>query len=204
MPAATTTAAAYDEVPFPSQAVAQSHPDRLAAIARLFGLRAPSIERCRVLELGCAAGDNLIPVADRLPKSTCVGVDFSGVQIGTALRTSQALGLTNLQLRCADIRQLGDELGTFDYIVCHGLFSWVPGDVQEKMLSLCHDLLAPNGVAYASYNIYPGWHLAGMVRDLLIDHVADGPRASDNRKGAPCWSSSRRQWPTSRRRFADC
>jgi hypothetical protein len=49
----------YDEVPYPDKPVPKSHPDRLAAVATLFGMQPPAIDHCRVLELGCASGRNL-------------------------------------------------------------------------------------------------------------------------------------------------
>jgi methyltransferase-like protein len=64
-----------------------------------------------------------------------------------------------------------DSYGTFDYVVCHGVFSWVPRDVQEAILAVCARRLAPNGVAYVSYNTYPGWHMRGMIRDMLRYHA---------------------------------
>ncbi|MCD4811464.1 hypothetical protein K8R14_02560, partial [bacterium] len=63
----------YDEVPYESQSFPQSHPDRLAMLARLFGLSPAPVTQCRVLELGCAGGGNLIPMAFHLPDSEFVG-----------------------------------------------------------------------------------------------------------------------------------
>ncbi|MEX0677629.1 MAG: class I SAM-dependent methyltransferase [Pirellulales bacterium] len=157
----------YDEVPFPSQPLPHSQPARLGAIAAMFGMQPTPADRCRVLELGCATGGNLIPLADRHAGSTFVGIDYSQVQIDAARRVARALGLANIELECASIADLGDELGTFDYIICHGVYSWVPRDVQNKILWLCRTALNPQGVAYVSYNTYPAWHLRLLVRQAL-------------------------------------
>ena len=60
----------------------------------------------------------------------------------------------------------------FDYVICHGIYSWVPAPVRESILAICRDNLAPNGVAYISYNTLPGWHMRGMIRDMMVYHSA--------------------------------
>ena len=67
------------------------------------------------------------------------------------------------------------DLGEFDYILAHGLYSWVPQHVREKILALCGRSLAANGVAYLSYNAYPGSHLRDMVRGMMLYHTAHIP-----------------------------
>jgi len=164
----------YDEIPYPSQPLPQSHPDHLAAIARFFGMQPPPIDRCRVLELGCASGGNLLPMAERFPESRFVGIDYSQAQVLVAERAIGQLGLANIEVRHADIAELGDELGTFDYIICHGVYSWVPPELQDRILSICRDRLSPQGVGYISYNIFPGWHSKSVIREMMIHHAPPG------------------------------
>ncbi len=161
----------YDEVPYDSKAFSETHPDRLATVATLFGMRPRDVEHSRVLELGCADGSNLIPMAVGLPESTFVGVDLSPRQVGDGQTVIEALGLKNISLRAASILDVGAADGIFDYIVCHGVYSWVPPEVQDHILAICKRNLAPDGVAYVSYNTYPGWHVRRMVRDLLCYHA---------------------------------
>ena len=71
----------YDEVPYPNYAYSYTHPDTLATLATLLGLTPAPVDDCRVLELGCAGGGNLIPMAQVLPDSHFVGLDYSGQQI---------------------------------------------------------------------------------------------------------------------------
>ena len=161
----------YDQVPYPSLSYTQSHPSRLATLAILRGLQPAPVVHCRVLELGCASGGNLIPMAYGLPESTFVGIDNSAQQIGEGQRAVKALGLDNVTVRQMDILDVGVGLGQFDYIIAHGVFSWIPQPVQEKLLQICHENLAPNGVAYVSYNAYPGWHMLGIIRDMMLYHT---------------------------------
>jgi cyclopropane fatty-acyl-phospholipid synthase-like methyltransferase len=162
---------AYDALPYDAQPFPQSHPDRLAAIASVFGMRPAPVRRCRVLELGCAAGGNLIPMAEQLPDSVFLGIDLSARQIEDARATVAELGLGNVELRHQSILDFEADAGVFDYIVCHGVYSWVPDAVQEATLALCARHLAPHGVAFVSYNTYPGWRSRGAVRDMILYHA---------------------------------
>jgi methyltransferase-like protein len=168
---ATPPSNAYDEVPYESHAYAQTHPSRLAVVATVFGLRPPPVEKCRVLELGCAAGGNIIPMAEALPGITCVGVDLSARQVAEGQRLVEQLGLSNVTLRHASITDVDESYGRFDYIIAHGVFSWIPTAVREKLLDVCGKNLAPGGVAYVSYNTFPGWHMRGMIRDMMRFHA---------------------------------
>ena len=166
----------YDAIPYPSNPFRQTRPERLAAVARLFGLEAPPAERCRVLEIGCSMGGNLIAMAQDLPGSRFIGIDASSRQIAEGWKMIDALGLKNIELKHLDILDVPPDIGEFDYIVTHGVFSWVPLRVQNKMLEICQRHLAPKGVAYISYNTYPGWHIRGIVRDMMFyrsTHFAD-------------------------------
>jgi SAM-dependent methyltransferase len=168
-------ATSYDLLPYSSKPYALTHPDNLATIAGLAGLRPPSLERCRVMELGCGAGGNLIPMAMSLPDATFVGIDLSHRQIADARSLAGALQLTNVEFRTLDIVDVDESFGLFDFVICHGVFSWVPRNVQEAILGVCRRNLGDNGVALVSYNAYPGWHLKGLVREMLRQRV----RASD-------------------------
>lgn len=177
----------YDEIPYHGVALPHTHPDNLAVIATLFGMRPAPVDRCRVLELGCAEGGNLIPMAYTLPGSQFVGVDLSARQIATGGALIARLGLGNIALHAADIADLGDDLGTFDYIIVYGIYTWVPAQVQRRIMAICRDHLAPQGVAFISYNTYPGWHLRAPVRDLMrfhSRHFADPQRRTDQARAA--------------------
>ena len=165
------THASYDEVPYEFRPFVRSYPDHLATIATLFGMKPQSADRSRILELGCAMGGNLIPMAINLPNSQFLGIDLSARQIADGQAMIKKLGLQNIELRHANILDVDDSYGMFDYILCHGVYSWVSPEAQEKILSICSKNLKPMGVAYVSYNVYPGWHMFGMIRDMMIYHA---------------------------------
>jgi methyltransferase-like protein/2-polyprenyl-3-methyl-5-hydroxy-6-metoxy-1,4-benzoquinol methylase len=158
----------YELVPYPDLSHSKSYVDRLAAVARVLGMEPPPVERCRVLEVGCASGGNLLPMAYGLPGSHFVGLDYSRRQIEAGREAVAAVGLANMELRQADILDLPDDLGQFDYIIAHGVYSWVPAPVRDALLAACRSHLAPQGVVYLSLNVYPGWHLMSIVRDIMF------------------------------------
>jgi methyltransferase-like protein/trans-aconitate methyltransferase len=166
-----TETTSYDEVPYDHLAFAQTHPDRLATAARIFGLQPPDIATCRVLELGCASGGNLIPMAFNLPGATFVGVDLSRRQIERGQDIVRDVDIRNVTLTHASILDVTREWGQFDYIICHGVFSWVEPQVQDAILRIANENLTPSGVAYISYNTYPGWHMREMVRHMMRYHT---------------------------------
>jgi SAM-dependent methyltransferase len=162
----------YDIVEYPHRPIAQAHPDRFAVVAALHGLEPAPLSTSRVLELGCGSGGNLIPLADLNPAASFFGVDLSDAAIAQGQKRIDALGLRNLRLAQMDVMDFPTDAGEFDYIIAHGLFSWVPQPVREKVLDICRRHLAPQGIAYVSYNTYPGCHLRAMWRDMMQFHTA--------------------------------
>lgn len=162
------TQTSYDQIPYPTVARFQTHPNHLAVLGKLLGMQPAPVVRCRVLDLGCGDGSNLIPMAYQLPESEFVGLDLSPKQIAAGQELIAGLGLTNITLHTKDIMEVEADVGQFDYIIVYGVYSWVPAAVQNKILDICRQHLTPQGIAYISYNIYPGWHLLGMVREMMV------------------------------------
>ena len=161
----------YDKVLYPSQTRLQTHPDRLATIGLLLGMEPAPVERCRVLELGCGNGSNLAPMAFGLPQSEFVGVDLAATPINAAQAMARELNLKNLTFHRASITEVNEQFGTFDYIICHGVYSWVPEEVRQAILRVFGQLLRPQGIAFLSYNAYPGNRIREMVREMMLFHV---------------------------------
>ncbi|MFK5970613.1 MAG: class I SAM-dependent methyltransferase [Candidatus Marithrix sp.] len=161
----------YDEIPYPSLVYSDTHPDKLATLATLFGLNPPVINNCRILELGCGDGTNLIAIAQSLPQATCVGIDFSNSQIISGKKIIATIQITNVTLQQLDFNAIDESLGKFDYIIAHGIYSWVSLEMQDTVLNLIKSHLTADGIAYISYNIYPGWHTENVVRDMMLYHL---------------------------------
>lgn len=158
----------YDQKPYVTVARPESHPERIAALARLMDLPAPAPDNCSVLEIGCGTGGNILPWAERYPESRFVGIDIADTHIESAQRIKEQLGLKNIEFREGNISTCDVERGAYDYIVCHGVYSWVSESVQQRILDVCKASLSPNGVVFMSYNVLPGWRQRGLIRDILM------------------------------------
>ena len=163
----------YDQVTYRTFPRRQTHPDRLAAIARFFGMSPAPVTRCRVLEIGCGTGANLIPMAFHLPCSRFTGIDLAAAPVAAGSAMAADLGLNNIDLRVADLCDFGEGEGEFDYIFAHGLYSWIPPVIRDRLLAVCGARLAPHGVAFVSYNVYPGRYPRQMLREILLYHLRE-------------------------------
>ena len=161
----------YNTIPYSTFPKLHTHPDRLAAVGTLLGMTPAPVTRCRLLEVGCGNASNLIPMAYGLPESRFTGVDLAGEPIAAGRQNIAALGLENISLEVADLLDIGAGYGEFDYIVAHGLYSWIPTDVRDRLLALCRERLAPQGIAFVSYNAMPGRHVRQMLREMMLYHT---------------------------------
>ena len=174
-PDTNTEQTSYDILPYPPYSFPATHIGRLGAIGRLFGLETAEPAKARVLELGCGVGVNLLAMAQLFPKSEFVGIDASKKQIDTGLEAVTATGLSNVRLIAADFSKLDEDLGKFDYILVHGIYSWVPDSVKEAILRIGKENLNPSGITYISYNCLPGWRMRSALRDMMLMHTAGMP-----------------------------
>lgn len=199
------TAQDYDAVPYEDCPLIQTKPDSLGLIAKLFGIDSAAPDRCRVLELGCASGGNIIPLAHYWPNSEFTGIELSKKQAALGNDIIKELGLTNINIFHKNILELDESLGTFDYVIAHGVYSWVPKEVQDHMMRLIPSVLAPNGIAFISYNTLPGWHLRMAIRDIMLYPTNQGASPEEKKdngiemlyklaKGLPETSSLSEKW----------
>jgi len=171
----------YDELPYRSLPIEWTAPERLAVASLLHGGPRPPLDTYRVLELGCGDGANLLPLAYYRRQGSFVGVDGAYSQIEIADSRKAALGLSNIEFIHSDFLTAANQLsGQFDYIITHGVFSWVPQDVRDALLELCAKRLSRGGLLYLNYNTRPGWNIRGMVREFLLAQTA-GPASLQDR-----------------------
>jgi methyltransferase-like protein/2-polyprenyl-3-methyl-5-hydroxy-6-metoxy-1,4-benzoquinol methylase len=147
--------------------VPASQSEFLETIGRLRGMQPAAAGLARVLELGCAAGENLLPLADRYPEARFLGVDPSAPRIESAAQMAREAGLANVEFRKQDLQQLDEQLGTFDYIIAYNVYSRDDRAGRDKLLAVCRRHLAPQGIAYVSYRTYPGWFVNDMLRAMM-------------------------------------
>lgn len=160
---------AYNQIPYPLKPYPQTHPARLAAHAVLLGLDPPPVDAARVLEIGCGAGANLLPMAAALPGSRFTGIDIADVPVAAGRLAIESLGLTNIALRTQSLGDLPAE--PFDYVIAHGIYSWVAFEVREDLFAKIASVLSPHGVAFVSYNCYPGAYARQALREACLLHA---------------------------------
>lgn len=158
----------YSELGYKSMPFPYTTPATLEAYAALVGVSAPNPKTARVLELGATYGGNIISQALFNLDATFVGIELSQEQVEKGNEVIANAGLTNVSLVQSDIASIGSEIGTFDYIIAHGVYSWVDDGVKDALLRLIDEHLAEDGIAYVSYNTYPGWHTMEEVRQLMM------------------------------------
>lgn len=168
----------YDQFLYEGYPITATHPDRIIPVARLLGMNPAPAAGCRVLELGCGDGANILPMAAVLKNSRFVGIDLAQKPIAKATGMALAMGLENVHFQQMNVMDVDLGFGEFDYILAHGLYSWVPAVVRDKIMAVCGALLSPNGIAYISYNVYPGCHVRKMMSGMMLYHAAgaQGPR----------------------------
>ena len=153
----------YKSYPFPF-----TTPAYLEAYGTLVGLKPPTAKTARVLELGATYGGNIISQAAHNPEATFVGIELSQDQVEKGNKIIGDAKLDNVSLVQGDILNFDESMGTFDYIIAHGFYSWISDEMKDKLLDIISNHLADNGIAYVSYNTYPGWHTMEEVRQLLL------------------------------------
>jgi SAM-dependent methyltransferase len=169
----------YETIPYASQPVPAAHPWRMLWTSTVFGGPRPDLRRARVLEIGCGDGSTILPVAAFEPEWTILGVDSSPRALADAVRMTQAAGLTNVSFVKADLASIDIEPGAWDIVIAHGLYSWVDRECRAALRRLLRRALAPDGLAYISFNALPGWSVRGRMRDIIL---RDPGRSPDDHK----------------------
>lgn len=157
----------YADLGYLSQPFPYASAPFLESYARLLGLSPAPASTARILEIGSSYGGNLMSQALFYPQATFTGIEIAPTQVSVGKTYINQLGITNLALLEGDVNESHDHLGTYDYIIAHGFYSWVDEETKDNFLRLCKEHLAENGILYMSYNTYPGWHKMDSVRALL-------------------------------------
>ncbi|MCU0781092.1 MAG: class I SAM-dependent methyltransferase, partial [Akkermansiaceae bacterium] len=181
MPAPTDPAVRdlYETRRYPAMSHPLSDPAVTAIAARLGGLDTAHPAQARILEIGCASGHNLLPLALRWPAADFTGIDLSPAAIATANELAAEADLPNVRFLATDLRDFDPGPEPFDFIIAHGFFSWVPDEVKRALLEFCPRHLAANGIATISLNLADGWAirqpLVALARKLTAPGAAPEP-----------------------------
>ena len=157
----------YADLGYLSQPFPYASAPFLESYARLLGLSPAPASKAHILEIGSSYGGNLMSQALFYPRATFTGIEIAPTQVSVGKTYIDQLGITNLDLLEGDVNESHHHLGTYDYIIAHGFYSWVDEETKDNFLRLCKEHLAGNGILYMSYNTYPGWHKMDSIRALL-------------------------------------
>lgn len=180
-----TTVACPSTMAHVDKAFQFAHPGYLAAVATVRGIFAPDAEEARILDVCCGDGTTLFWLKKMLPGVTAVGIDDNQEAIQQARSLAAGNGFAEaLDFRCESFEKLDpEELGFFDYVICHGLYSWIAPERQSALLSFIRECLAPTGLALLTYNAYPGWHFLHYLQEAAGFHslnVEENPQVSSH------------------------
>jgi len=159
----------YDAVPYHGAVVPLTSPLHLGLCSCWHHAVRSSLHSFHATEIGCGDGANLVPMAFYRQDSTFTGVDSCASALDRARQAAKFLGLTNIRFYQQDVRALDPaDFEPCDFIIVHGLYSWVPDDARDAILNFCRHTLAPSGLTYISYNAQPGWATRRVVRETLL------------------------------------
>jgi len=151
----------------------QMAPVALRHVAALNGVAPPATAAgFRYLELGCGLGRVVTTLASANPRGEFVGVDVNPEHTAAAGRDIAAAGLANVRMITGDFASLPADLGEFEFVALHGVFSWVGPEVREQILEVARRHLAPGGLLLVSYNSLPGWAHLQPIRGILRQYAA--------------------------------
>ena len=126
----------------------------------------------RYLELGCGLGRSLTTLAAANPQGEFIGVYVNPNHVAAIERDLAAGELTNARVLATDFANLPEDLGRFEFLVLHGVFSWVAPEVRGQILAIAQQHLAPGGLLLVSYNAMPGWAHLQPIRGILRQYAA--------------------------------
>jgi len=147
-------------------------PSRLRLAAALNGFPTPSADTFDYCELGCAHGDTMNVLAAANPRARFVGVDFNAEHIASAKLSADGGALENVRFLERDFEALrADDFPELDFVVAHGVLSWVGPEKRRAILDFVSSRLKPGGLFYVSYNAMPGWAAVEPLRQLLVSRT---------------------------------
>lgn len=141
----------------------------IAAVNRF--IPPPDKPKFRYLELGAGLGRCLTTLAAANPHGEFVGVDFNRNHTALVEKDIEISGLNNAQIITAGFNSLPDDIGEFDFITLHGVYSWVSAEVRNDIVQLAKRRLAKNGLLLVSYNAMPGWAAMQPIRAILQQYA---------------------------------
>jgi SAM-dependent methyltransferase len=152
-------------------------------VAALHGVAPRPIDGAfNYLELGCGFGTSSVINAGAFPRGSFHACDLNEAHIESGRAYARRLGIENIQLQARAFGDvLKDDLPQFDFIVLHGVYSWVDAPARDEIRQLIARQLLPGGLVYVSYNALPGWSHELPLRKLLVELAETGEGTAADR-----------------------
>ena len=155
-------------------------PAWLTWICLLWGRRPPAVEDgFTYCELGCGTGLTITALAASHPRGRFWGFDFNPGHIADGRALADAAKIGNVTLEEGSFADLaagiGPDLPPMDFIVLHGVYTWVTAEHRAAIVRFIDRRLKPGGIVYVSYNCLPGWATVQPLQRLFRDGGATTP-----------------------------
>ena len=160
------------EITYTNSFFSELNPHLLAYTAHIMGFEIPDMQKpCTYCELGCGSGFSLLTYAAANPHGFFIGVDFNTHHIVEAKKAAKKSNLTNILFIEKSIEDIHHDVPDCDFIVMHGVYSWVHTDIKKSIRSFIDKKLKPQGLSLISYNTYPGWHIYAPLRMMMREYA---------------------------------
>lgn len=141
------------------------------ALARK-GFAPPNYDKFNYCELGFGQGFGANLFASVHPQGKFWGTDFNPNHACQAELLAQKASLNNVNFCDRSFEEfLNTETPQFDFIVLHGIYTWVDRKNQEIITEFLRRKLKFGGVVYISYNTLPGWAAASPLQRLMFEYA---------------------------------
>ncbi len=160
------------EITYTNSFFSELNPHLLAYTAYIMGYEIPDVHKpFTYCELGCGSGFSLLTYAAANPHGFFIGVDFNTQHIKEAKEAAKKSNLTNILFIEKSIADILDDIPDCDFIVMHGVYSWVHSDIKKAIRTFIDKKLKSTGLSLISYNTFPGWHIYAPLRMMMQEYA---------------------------------
>ena len=172
------------DVAYTTGAYPEAAPSWLVACSAVLGYRSSDLSGpFRYADLGCGNGMSVLVTAATYPRAEVWGFDFNPTHIENARVMAAQAGLSNAHFVEISFEALAGRDprtdATFDFVVSHGVLSWISLENRRHLAAIIGRLLRPGGLSYISYNTSTGWSGVEPVRLLMRQLAEASQRRSD-------------------------